>query len=183
VKFHKTEKNTFAEGVPLDVKLPRSIWLFLSFMLTYQKDDYSTTLARLRAAQRVGNQGINDSEKRYYNFFTFYITIIIIIISDFLLYFLQELQGRIVDDEIDEEDDLAIDISNSIRELYDNVCLVILSRTLQNVNLRSMAKKIFKDLFVVPTVSLNMLKLLMCTGTHAADTTISRKESKNRYHY
>jgi len=65
VKFQKTEKNTFAEGVPLDVKLPRSIWLFLSFMLTYQKDDYSTTLARLRAAQRVGNQGINDAEKRY----------------------------------------------------------------------------------------------------------------------
>lgn len=78
---------------------------------------------------------------------------------------------------------MAIDISNSIRDLYDNVCLVILSRTLQNVNLRSMAKKIFKDLFVVPTVSLNMLKLLMCTGTHAADTAISRKESKNRYYH
>ena len=43
-----------------------------------------------------------------------------------------------------------------------------------------MAKKIFKDLIVLPTVTLNMLKLLMCTGTNAADTS-SRKESKNRY--
>jgi hypothetical protein len=43
-----------------------------------------------------------------------------------------------------------------------------------------MAKKIFKDLIVLPTVTLNMLKLLMCTGTNATDTITSRKESKNR---
>ena len=72
------------------------------------------------------------------------------------------------------------------QELYDDIALLILSRFMQNVNLRELTSPFFVAMPAVPQSCLLLLKLLMFTGTKpaAAIATGVRpgqfRESKNR---
>ena len=135
--------SNLADDIPLEINLPRPLWLFLSFILTYHQDETGKALAKLRQARKIGNQNSVDDK------------------MELLIILLRELHSRVVD-----ENDSA-GLENPCASLYEFCCLVIVSRLLQNIHLRPLAKKVFTSLNYLPLTILKLLKLLTHTGAKA----------------
>ena len=115
-----------------------------------------------------------------------------------LFAFLSELLARAEAEQQLEQDEVGFSSSSSssssssassssslspFASLYESVCLVVLSRFLQNLHLREITREIFVRLRRVPPVCLQLLRLLMYTGSKAAvivAPVAGKKEVKNR---
>lgn len=139
--------SNLADDIPLEINLPRPLWLFLSFILTHHQDEAGKALAKLRQARKIGNQNSVDDK------------------IELLIILLRELHSR-----VDSENNTA-GLENPCASLYEFCCLVIVSRLLQNVHLRPLAKKVFTSLNYLPLTILKLLKLLTHTGTKAGNAT------------
>ena len=146
------------DDVAVEVTLPRVLWLVLSYCL-------STVSGRGSAIVRSQKVEGLSAEK-----------------VELICSILKEIYGRIppVDAvlarrkaEAEGDDDAAgdggdDDPRNPLRALYASACAAVLSRALQAMPLRPVAKDIALALPTVPRNVLALLKLLVYTGTRAA---------------
>lgn len=72
------------------------------------------------------------------------------------------------------------DTSSSFQQVYDNLCLVILSRAMQNSKLRPYCTSTLLKFPSVPLSCLKLLKLLMVTGSKTTNPDESAKSKSVR---
>ena len=151
-----------AEGVPLELFLPLPLWMLVSFVLSPARDD-----------QRVPGPGgsahpmplaVAVKEK------------MVIALS-----LLEDLRDRV---EAEAEAD-GTEAAGLCATLYETVCTALLARLLQNLHLRDLAQQLVVSLPWVPKQALQLLKLLMHTGTKAAVVAApsrvpGKREARNR---
>ena len=138
-------------GIPQHVLLPRPIYQLLSFVLRPSKElDISTNL---HVKQAYLLQSVREK-------------------LDMLVLLLKEL---LLESQPDEQGGQG---NETAKSLYDSLALVILSRLLQNLHLREIARPLYSAMPRVPIECINLLKLLMHAGTKPKDAVIT--SSSNR---
>jgi hypothetical protein len=149
-----TNSSKFNVGVPMDVDIPRPLWLALSFILTVYREEYNSALARLRDSKK----GKHNKDHNVKSTLEDKVDMLLILMNELYTY---------ITDESDEKNNM----------LYESSCLIIISRILQNLHLRSLAKNIIMGLPFIPLSSLSLLNLLTNTGSRAIASTkvINRK--------
>eukprot|EP01038_Epipyxis_sp_PR26KG_P007092 gene7092-9677_t len=151
------------DTVPLEISLPKSLWIFLTFCLTKKVDPNSS---KTNTSSHNSNKKMNVSE-------AWEITNKL----DMLINLFQALYSRFmsINDHIVKEEDNMIVINDENSEniqykailtgLYDTSCLVCISRMLQIVSLKSHLQSFLMKLPRIPNNCLELLKLLVINGT------------------
>lgn len=158
------------QHIPSKIILPKSIWILVSFILSKEHINVAKSekaIAKRLLADVKGKLGL-------------------------LAMLLRELYERAAVEDAsfsshEEEEDPVNSYSNapsSCIKLYDSICLAVLSRLLQNVNLREVCRPFFQPLPRFPKGCLNLLKMLMYLGTKAGAAVATgrgqMREAKNR---
>ena len=157
--------SKLTEGVMMEVPLPRPLWLLVSFVLSPPKEEDKSAPTAGAAPKQTPTLQAAVKEKM----------LIIMCLLDDLRVRAEEEGDAPLGDHVK---------SHPCTAFYESVCTVVLARLLQNLNLRDLAKTLLTGLVWIPRQCLDLLKLLMHTGTKAAATATfkvpGRKEVRNR---
>lgn len=152
-------------GVPMDVSLPQGLWLLISFVLSPPKAEESFVGPANNKQPMALVAAVRER-----------LVMIMCLLDD--------LKDRADEEQPDTGSDEDPMTARPCSTLYEGVCIVVLVRFLQNLNLRELATGLVTTLTWVPRPCLSLLKLLMHTGTKATVETVKRvpgrKETRNR---
>ena len=155
--------SKLTEGVTMDLPLPRPLWLLISFVLSPPVEEGKPASGAVKQALSL-QAAVKEK-----------LLIVVCLLDD--------LRSR-AEEEGDAMPTGDYLMSHPCTSLYESVCTVVLARLLQNLNLRDLAKGLLTGLLWIPRQCLDLLKLLMHTGTKAAAATMlrvpGRKEVRNR---
>lgn len=158
--------SKLADEVPLEVTLPRPMWLLLSFVLMSMRED-ALSKGNHRDHAMNANIVVKGPQET----------------GELLVGLLQEIFSRVEMLVPDEAEGEGFEAAPSFSEqdpcliLYDTVCICLLSRIMQNVYLRPAAKVIFTSIPRVPPSCLKLMSLLMHTGTVKGTAPTGRKSA------
>eukprot|EP00981_Chlorochromonas_danica_P015274 scaffold11522_cov239-Ochromonas_danica.AAC.1 len=145
------------EDVPIIMMLPKPLWLFLSFLFTVLT---SGDMLSTRANANYVNDAMTDFSSAGQ--------------AGHVLTLLNKLLIKLYSMTMNDED---VENGSIAKTLYSAVVVVSLSRFLQHVDLRHLAKEFLLDLPFLPPQALRLLFLLMQSGSKNLPNSLTKAQA------